>query len=257
MDSRRGATDHDPRAGATGERRLGRREARMLRSFLHWIEERVLRADGGHDRRLVARYCDVLQRTRGAPLHIKLWDDVTVIDAHGGAVETVKVVATVRDEEAHFFRFRIGPAWDQPAKERSRAECVVRDSDRGEPYDTTTSWLADGRMEVLAHLPEPAAVGADLRIMVTLTWPGMCEPLVKWRLPDDYVLRFARGAEFARYVVVLPEGEDALVEGIGFEAGAEGYRMRTGATSTGRTEVSLIARGVPAKHQFGFRLDLR
>lgn len=229
----------------------------MLRSFLHWLEERVLHVDGAHDRRLVARYCDVLQRTRGAPLHIKLWDDVTVVDARGGAVETVKVIAAVRDEETHFFRFRMGPAWDQPEKERARAECVVRDSDRGRRYDTTTSWLADGRMEVLAHLPEPAEIGSDLRIMMTLTWPGMCEPLVRGRVPDDYVLRFARGAEFARYVVVLPEGEDALVEPIGFEAGDEGYRMRTGVNPAGRTEVSLIARDVPAKHRFGFRVDLR
>lgn len=228
----------------------------MLRSFLHWLEEHVLRADGAHDRRLIARYCDVLQRTRGAPLHIKLWDDVTVIDARGGVVETVKVVATVRDEETHFFRFRIGPAWDQPEKERSRAECVVRGSDHGRRYDTTTSWLADGRLEVLAHLPEPAEVGDDLRIMVMLTWPGMCEPLVRGQ-SDDYVLHFGREADLVRYVVVLPEGEDALVERIGFEAGDEGYRVRIGPNATGRTEVSLIARGVPAKHRFGFRLGLR
>jgi len=229
----------------------------MLRSFLHWLEEHVLRADAARDRRLVARYCDVLQRTRGAPLHIKLWDDVTVIDARGDAVETVKVIATVRDEETHFFRFRVGPAWDQPEKERSKAECVVRNSDGGRPYDTTTSWLADGRLEVLAHLPAPVEVGAELRIMLTLTWPGMCEPLVKRRLPDDYVLHFGRDIEFVRYVVVLPEGEDALVERIGFEAGDEGYRVKTGANATGRMEVSLIARHVPAKHRFGFRLDLR
>jgi hypothetical protein len=92
---------------------------------------------------------------------------------------------------------------------------------------------------------------------MTLTWPGMCEPLVRKRLPDDYVLHFARAAEFVRYVVVLPEGEDAQVERIGFEEEDEGYRVRAGLNSAGRAEVSLVARDVPAKHRFGFRLDLR
>jgi hypothetical protein len=228
----------------------------MLRGFLHWLEGRVPRAESSRDRERVVRYCDLLHRIRGAPLHIRLWDDVTVVDALGGAVETVKVTATVRDEETHFFRFRVGPAWDQPEKARSRAECVVRSADHGVRYDTTTSWLADGRLEVLAHLPAPVEVGTDLRIMLTLTWPGMCEPLVR-RQPDDYVLHFGRDAELVRYVVVLPEGEEALVERIGFEAGQEGYRVKSGVNSTGRVEVSLIARDVPAKHRFGFRLALR
>ncbi len=214
------------------------------------------RAERARDRRLVARYCDVLQRTRGAPLHIKMWDDVTVIDTRGGAVETVKVIAEVRDQDTHFFRFRIGSAWDQPESHRSEVVCVVRNSGGGPKYETTKTWLADGRLEVLAHLPAPAVVGADLRIMLTLTWPGMCEPLVRDRLPDDYTLRFARAVALVRYVIVLPEGENASVERIGFDREEKGYQVKAAPNAAGRTEVSLIAHDVPAKRRFGLRLGL-
>lgn len=216
-----------------------------------------VRDELSRNRRLVAHYCNVIQRTRGAPLHIKMWDDVTVIDARGGAVETVKVVARVDDEETHFYRFRIGPAWDQPARQRANVVCVVRGGNGGPQYDTTTSWLADGRMEVHAHLPSPAKVGVDLRIMLIITWPGMCEPLMTKRVADNYLLHFAQDVDAVRYVMVLPEGETALYERIGFEKEDRRYRVRMAKNSAGLVEVSLIARDVPAKHKFGLRLELR
>jgi hypothetical protein len=229
----------------------------VLGNFLARLENRRrCRTELAHNRRLVAHYCNVIHRTRGAPLRIRMWDDVTVIDAQGGAVETVKVVARVEEEDTHSYRFRIGPGWDQPERQRSKAVCVVRGEGTGPDYDTTTSWLADGRMEVHAHLPEPAEVGVDLRIMLVITWPGMCEPLVAERVADDYVLHFGHDVDTVRYVVVLPEGETAQVERIGFEDGDERYRVRTAKNAVGLTEVSLVARGVPARHRFGLRLEL-
>jgi len=226
-------------------------------NFLAWLGVRSrCRAELAHNRRLVAHYCNVIQRTRGAPLRIKMWDDVTVIDARGGAVETVKVVARVEAEDTHFYRFRIGPGWNQPERQRAKAVCVVRGGEAGPDYDTTTSWLADGRMEVHAHLPEPAEVGVDLRIMLVITWPGMCEPLVAGRVADDYVLHFGHDVDTVRYVVVLPEGETAQVGRVGFEADDEHFRVRTAKNAVGLTEVSLVARDVPARHRFGLRLEL-
>jgi hypothetical protein len=229
----------------------------VLGNFFAWLENRDrCRVALSRQRGLVARYCNVIHRTRGAPLRIKMWDDVTVIDARGGAVETVKVVARVEDEDTHFYRFRIGPGWDQPEHERAKAVCVVRGGDGGPDYDTTTSWLADGRMEVHAHLPEPAEVGVDLRILLVITWPGMCEPLVAGRVADDYVLHFGHDVDTVRYVVVLPEGETAQVERVGFQDDDGRYRVRTAKNAAGLVEVSLIARGVPARHRFGLRLEL-
>jgi len=227
----------------------------VLKTFVAWLGKH-LPGTRARDQRLVAHYCNVIHRLRGAPLRIKMWDDVTVIDARGGAVETVNVVARVEDAETHFYRFRIGPGWDQPERQRSKAVCVVRGGDAGPDYHTTTSWLADGRMEVHAHLPAPAAVGVDLRIMLVITWPGMCEPLVGRRVADDYVLHFGQEVDMVRYVLVLPRGETASFERIGFEDDDDRYRVRATENPAGLVEVSLIARAVPARHRFGLRLAL-
>jgi hypothetical protein len=212
-------------------------------------------------RRLIARYCDEIQGATGVPLHIVRWDDVTVIDTAGGAQETIGVRARVETASAHFFRFRIGPAWAQPEKQRSAVTCDVRtelvNGSPGPRCDVTRTWLADGRLEVLAHLASPVRAGAEVRIKMAIRWPGMCEPLVLGRRPDDYVLRFARGADEVRYELVLPEGETNYYhQPIGFDEGDDGYRVEVGTGHTGRVHVVLTARSVPARHRFGVRLDL-
>jgi hypothetical protein len=213
------------------------------------------------DRRLVARYCNVIQQTGGAPMHIVRWDDVTVIDAVGGVVETVTVCARVVAEQAHFFRFRIGPAWEQSEKQRAKVVCNVRsepiDGMVGPRCDITQSWLADGRLEVLAHLASPVKAGSNLRIKLEISWPGMCEPLVKKRQPDDYLLKFGRGADHVRYLIVLPAGKEAYYEPIGFDAADDRYKVDVDRSEVGLFKVILIAREVPVRHRFGLRLELK
>ncbi|MFC6089516.1 hypothetical protein [Saccharothrix lopnurensis] len=212
-------------------------------------------------RKLVARYCNEIQGMTGGPLHIVKWDDVTVVDAGGGAEETIGVRARVENASAHFFRFRIGPAWEQSEKQRSAVACDVRtELVNGEPgprCDVTRTWRADGRLEVLVHLPSPVRAGADVRIKMAIRWPGMCEPLVVRRRPDDFVLHFAREADEVRYEIVLPDGEDAYFEPVGFDEGDDGYRVEVGTGRSGRVHVVLTACSVPAKHRFGVRLDLK
>jgi hypothetical protein len=84
----------------------------------------------------------------------------------------------------------------------------------------------------------------------------MCEPLVGGRVADDFVLHFGQEVDTVRYVLVLPEGETASVEPVGFTDDDERYRVRTATNAAGLTEVSLVARGVPARHRFGLRLEL-
>ncbi|GAA1278252.1 hypothetical protein [Saccharothrix xinjiangensis] len=212
-------------------------------------------------RRLIARYCGVIQDMTGGPLHIVKWDDVTVIDGAGGARETVRVRARVESTPAHFFRFRIGPGWAQPGKQRAAVACDVRtelvNGDPGPRCDVTKSWRSDGRLELLVHLPSPARLGAEARFRIDIRWPGMCEPLVVRRQPDDYVLHFARVADEVHYEIVLPEGEEAYLEPIGFDEGDDGYRVEVVAERAGRVHVVLTAHSVPAKHRFGVRLDLK
>ncbi|MEU7526701.1 hypothetical protein AB0A74_13285 [Saccharothrix sp. NPDC042600] len=218
-------------------------------------------ADRLRDRRLIARYCELVQQAIGGPLHYLSWDDVTVIDDRGGAAETVAVRARVEADVAPFVRFRIGPAWNQPERQRAKVTCRVRTlsgaTTPGPRCDTTQTWLADGRLEVIAHLASPVKAGDELRLVIDLDWPGMCEPLVRKRQPDDFFLRFARPADAVRYVIVLPEGEDAYAEPIGFAEGDRGYDLIVKANDTGRTQVTLTATDVPGRHRFGVRLDLK
>lgn len=213
------------------------------------------------DRRLTARYCDLIQRAIGGPLHYLNWDDITVIDDKGGAVETVTVRARVEIEEAYFFRFRFGPAWDQPERQRTKVTCRVRTltgaATPGPRCDTTQTWLADGRLEVIAHLASPVKAGDELRLVIDLDWPGMCEPLMRKREPHDYFLRFARPADEVRYVIILPKNEDTYAAPIGFTPDDRGYDMTVKPNDTGRVQVAVTAHDVPARHRFGVRLDLK
>lgn len=210
--------------------------------------------------RLLARYCDLLTRFTGPPLRILSWDDVAVVDSRGGTVETIDMQAQLESEETSFLSFRLGAGWEQPVQQRTRVTCRVRlksvNGSAGLQGEVTTTWLDDGRMNVLVHFPAPVPAGAEVRLAIEIAWPGMCEPLMMLRQPDRFVMRFARRVEHVRYVIVLPERTEALVEPIGFAANGDHCTTRVDRTATDAVQVVLLARDIPARQVFGIQLAL-
>jgi hypothetical protein len=213
------------------------------------------------NKRLLAHYCSILKETLDYALHISYWDQVAIVEKNGDTRENVTIHATVDCKELYFFRLRFGPAWSQPEKYLKRVTVNVRtvllDGVGGTRWDVTTSPLTDGRLELLAHFHAPAPRGTDIRITLDWVWPGKCIPLMRYREPDVFKVHFTQLIEYVRYSVVLPGGEDAFFDPVGFDATNKDYTITSAKNSQGNAEVVFSGRNVPPDQRVGMRLDLK
>lgn len=226
-------------------------------------ERRRWRRKMTRDHRLLAHYCHVIKGELETTMHMLSWDDVATIAPNGDTKEVITVHGRVETKQLYFFRLRVGqgPGLLLSKKQQKRVAYAVRgvvvDQTGGTRWDASDTWLPDGRLEVLVHLNFPAPRGSEVRICMELDWPGMCAQLLRHREPDTFELHFARQADHVRYVIVLPPGEDAYYEPIGFKTGENGFRLTGRQSSAGQVEVELIADDLPAGHRAGMRLDLK
>ena len=179
-------------------------------------DRKRLKQEAEYSRRLLARYCNFLTDRPKPVVRVLDWEQIAVIESNGDTVEVVTLRALVLRDELYFLPLRLGPGWDQPQKYRQRVQVKVRslsvDGTKGTSCDITTSWLPDGRMDVLSHLSSPVGHGSEVRLEMEWRWPGKCIPLAKERRPDEFAFRFNNPVERASYVVVLPAGEDAYFD---------------------------------------------
>jgi hypothetical protein len=215
------------------------------------------------NRRLLEHYGDILKRTLDYSLHISRLHQVAVIAPNGDTTETWTVHATVACKELHFFRWRSGPAWNQPKKYRERVSVDVRNvlinGAGGTRWNVTTTWLESdrARMELLAHFETPAPLGTEIRVTMEWKWPGKCVPLMKHREPDSFYIKFTDMIGEVHYTVILPEGEDAFYDPIGFDTNDPKYSITSNKNSQGNIEISFFGQNVPELHKVGMRLDLK
>jgi hypothetical protein len=209
------------------------------------------------DQRLLARYCDILL-DRFSYWRIKDWDETVIVDANGNARQYVTIRVLVESEDLDFFRVRMGCHWKQPLKYRKKVKVWVRSLERdgvgGTRSDTTTSWLHDGRLEVLTHFSSPVEKNEQLNLAMEVDWPKKCAPLMNGD-PDDFVMTFTQHIERATWTVVLPPGTQVYVDPIGLRAGEDRYDVKQRVNGAGDTEVRLVARGLEPYRKFGLRLD--
>lgn len=214
-----------------------------------------------HEKQLLSRYCDIIVELDPA-WRILFWEQVDVLESNGDTRETITIHARVDSKELHFFRMRFG-SLGEPLPDRLRKRVTVKvrnviiDGVGGTRFDTTTYWLADGRIEVLAHLDTPAQNGSEARFFLDVHWPEKSALLVKHRLPDIFQIHFSKVIEFGRYVVVLPPGEDAYFNPVGFVNGENGCGIYKWLNSSNLMEVSFTVRNVAPDHRVGMRIDLQ
>ena len=219
----------------------------------------VLTKQNTHLRREVATNRDMRNyiRTQTPSLwRIDYWEEKTTIAANGDAVGSVVIRAMVEREDIPFFRFCLGPKWDQPEKERRRVKLTVNPEEGGAKWKTTQDWLPDGRLEVITHLGSaPPKKGDELRFQVAFTWPGKAVPLMRDRGPDEFVTEMRRPLAHFSYTFTLPTECKVGFSPIGLREGVHDFKLWSPTDSP--HVVRLIARDMDADHKFGLRLDLK
>ncbi|MCE7002132.1 hypothetical protein LWC34_04720 [Kibdelosporangium philippinense] len=209
------------------------------------------------DQRLLAHYCNILH-DRFNYWRIKDWDETVVVDERGNAKQLVKARVLVESDDLDFFRVRLGSHWKQPVADRKRVKVKVRslehDGIGGTRSDTTTSWLHDGRLEVLTHFNSPLEKNDIVNLAIELDWPRKCFPLMHGE-PDDFVMRFARHIEKATWTIILPAGTKVYVDPVGLRPEEDSYEVRQRVNAAGDSELRLSVKDIEPYRRFGVRLD--
>ncbi|MEU8631286.1 hypothetical protein AB0C38_03890 [Amycolatopsis sp. NPDC048633] len=213
------------------------------------------------DRRLLERYCRVLRERHGHSWRIASWVECAEVRANGDATEVITVKAVVECDFLDFFAVRTGAGWNQPEKARRKVKVAVKtievDGIGGTRRDTTSTWLNDGRLEVIAHFGSPARRGDEILMVIEKEWPGKCAPLMRDRQPDEFALTFACVTDYLEYAIQLPQGNEVACDVIGLVRGQHDYALAVKRNGVGPTEVSLVARDIPPRLRVGMRLDLK
>lgn len=213
------------------------------------------------NRRLLARYCDALLERSALYYRILRWTQATIIEPNGDTTSRICIHARSEIDDLLFFRMRFGAGWSQPAPLRKKVDVQVRsvvvNGIGGTRCDVSMYWRTDERLETLVHFTSKLARNSEFQVMLDVTWPGKCRPLMRDRSPDDFVTRPSRGMEHLQYVVVLPPGEEAYCDPIGFDATDPRFTITTHLTDDGRMKIALTSTNVPPTPKIGLRLDLK
>jgi hypothetical protein len=209
------------------------------------------------DQRLLAHYCDILQ-DRFSYWRIKDWDETVVVDPKGNTRQYVTARVLVESEDLDFFRVRMGCRWKQPIKYRKKVKVKVRslevDGLGGTRSDITTSWLHDGRLEILTHFSSPIEKNELISLVMEIEWPKKCAPLMTGQ-PDEFTMRFTQHIERANWKIILPVGTQVYVDLIGLRADEDSYEVKQRVNGAGESEVRLTAHAIEPYRYFGMRLD--
>lgn len=222
---------------------------------------REIRRRSDRAQQLLGHYCRVLRDRSDFSWRVISWHEINTIKANGDAHTVVTVKAVVESALLDFFRLCIGAIWSQPHRYRRRVQVNARsvevDGVGGTRYETSCSWMADGRLEFLTHFMSPLNLGEKIDLTIEMEWPGKCIPLVRYREPDEFRMHFRSRVEHAHYVVVLPLGVEAYYQPIGFVSGQRGYSITSALNTAGHQEIAFTAYDVPARSLVGMRLDLK
>jgi hypothetical protein len=211
--------------------------------------------------RLLGVYTASLDQAFGRDFRVLSWKDHLDVAANGDTVEVIDVRLVVESDGLRFFRLRNGSGWPQPERHRRRVRVEVNtlqetNGQAGTSWDVTSSWLANGRLEILAHCHMPTARGVVLAVRLTYYWPRMCRPLVRGER-DHFWLRFLRGADEVEYIVLMPDNREVNFEYYGPSSGELSVLSSTLDPSGRRTQITLTATDVPPEHNVGMWLQAK
>lgn len=226
-------------------------------------DRQTLRSELELHKRLVSRYCKFIDELH--PMYqVLAWEQVAyVLNAQGDTREYVTVRARVLRPDLQLIRLVFGCGWEQPAKYRSKVKFTVRNilvgNVLGTSMRTTHEWVSNGKSDVIVHVPTPPRVGSEIQLLVIMSWPGKCAPLMAAdKGVDDFAVKFVQqDVKHVVHRVVLPAGYDAYYEPIGFTGDDSNYRIEATKDEGGRRQYVFEAFDLPILHRAGIKLELK
>jgi len=222
--------------------------------------QRLLKKQVEESTALMSKYSKIVADDRHPSYRVIKWDERYTIEANGDTLKLVTIRAQVVND-LQLVRLVEGCHRPQPARYRKRVRVDVRTlrvSDQpGAALGTTKAWVEDGRLVLIVHFPRPPQVGSEINIAVEFDWPGMCEPLMRDRKPEDFTLRFLTPTTYASCRVTLPRGYDVYLEPVGFEEEENGFCAGPGTPENGRPVFLFDGFDLPEHRLLGMRLELK
>jgi hypothetical protein len=212
------------------------------------------------NRKLVSRYCDVIQRRLPWAWRITKWEQTVKVKSNGDTVQTISLQAVAECDYLDFFTLTVGAGWTQPEKYKERVRLKVRSArvsgQSGPKCAVTTSWTGDHRLEALIHLPAAVQRDAEFRVVAEWQWPAKCRPLMKDGEGEDFCLRMKRDTDQVSYSVLLPKKSKITYWPVGFSEGDNGYTLKRSKAKSGAVQVTFSATTAPANQRVGVHLEL-
>jgi hypothetical protein len=127
----------------------------------------------------------------------------------------------------------------------------------GPSWHIMSSWEGD-RLTSYLDLDPPIRHGKIIRFQVERTWPAKCQPMMRHRQPEDFVLRTTNALELRRaeYSIVLPRKLEAVYELIG-EGELDVQLTADVDEQAGKKVYRWCADKIPAMTFVGIRLELK
>jgi hypothetical protein len=208
--------------------------------------------------RLLTLYTQMFEDAFGREYRVLSWHNFVEMTKNGDVTETISATLQVESDGLRYLRFHNGAGWPQSQRHRRRVRVEVNtvELDNGRPgtsWDVTTAWLADGKLDVLAHCYFPTVRGAKVSVRLTYHWPRKNLPLMRGQR-EHFWLSFRQGAELVTYTLVFPDDREVRYEH--FNPALPGAELKRSLDFSGRrTQIELIARDVPPKAQVGVWLQ--
>lgn len=229
-------------------------------ALLLLVRQRALKRQVEEGIALVSKYSKIVADDRHPSYQVIRWEEHLVVEANGDARKLLTIRAKVIND-LQVLRLVEGCRWPQPARRRQDVRVRVRNLLIGDlpgaSLSTTVAWVSDGKLVLIVHFPRPPRVESEINISVEFTWPGMCRPLMRDQVPEEFSVRFLTPVFYARYKVVLPRGFDAYLEPIGFEEHENGFAAGPSTAEDGRPVFLFEGFDLPERRTIGMRLELK
>ncbi len=208
-------------------------------------------------------YYGVLTELNPEPLiAVERWEQRVEVAANGDVREVLTIDAVAPREQVYFARLTARSLWAQPKRQLRRLTqtvCTVKSDGSLGPNWRIHSWWEGDRLVSYLDLDPPLRRGQVIRFRLERTWPGKCQPMMRNKQAEAFLLRTTNGLEIRRaeYTLVLPEGTAAKYELVG--EGEPDVQLTAGEDDgkDGRREYTWYADKVPAQLAVGIRLQIK
>jgi hypothetical protein len=211
--------------------------------------------------RLIRDYCFALEERYNHVCQPRIWDDLIQIDTQGNTFEDIKCTIVAESDFVEFFSLwaAAGPTW--PSRYQNKVRYSVTTSPNGtkggvRPRAVTHTWYQPDRLAITVHLATPLKRGNEAEFNFRIYWPLKCAPLMRRHAAEDFARTFYAPLESLRYTVVLPKGQQACFDSIGFDDEILVRDIQPSVDENGSLQITLTATDVPAEHRIGMRVDL-